>query len=103
LSWFLASLGVYVRDMAPLIGILVSALMFLSPIFYPLTAIPESYRYLLYLNPLTYPIEQTRDVLIWARVPSGLPSCIFALICVGIAWLGFAWFQKTRRGFADVL
>ena len=102
-SWFLASLGVYVRDIAPLIGILLSALMFLSPIFYPLTAIPEGYRYLLYLNPLTYPIEQARNILILGSVPSGPPSLFFTLLCAGIAWLGFAWFQKTRRGFADVL
>lgn len=103
ISWFLAALGVYVRDMAPLIGIVVSALLFLSPIFYPLTAIPEAYRTLFYLNPLTYLIEQARDVLIWGRVPGLWAASVYMLICAVIAWLGFAWFQKTRRGFADVL
>lgn len=103
LSWFLASLGVYVRDIAPLIGIVVSALMFLSPIFYPVSAIPEDYRFLFYSNPLTFVVEQTRDFLIWGRTPALWPTLWYLALCGGIAWLGFAWFQKTRRGFADVL
>lgn len=103
LSWFLASLGVYLRDVGQLIGIVVTALMFLSAIFYPVSAIPEGYRTLLYANPLVFLIEQARDVLIWGTVPGLLPSCAFTLLAAAAAWLGFAWFQKSRRGFADVL
>jgi lipopolysaccharide transport system permease protein len=102
-SWFLASLGVYVRDIAPLIGIVISALMFLTPIFYPVSAIPKDYLFLFYANPLTFVIEQTRDLLLWGTMPALWPSLWFLVLCGGIAWLGFAWFQKTRRGFADVL
>lgn len=103
LSWALASLGVYLRDVSQFIGLLTTVLMFLSPIFYPATALPENYRYLLYLNPLTPVIEQTRDVLFWGKNPDFLMLGLYWLITAIIAWLGFAWFQKTRKGFADVL
>jgi lipopolysaccharide transport system permease protein len=103
LSWVLASLGVYLRDVAQFVGILTSTLMFLSPIFYPVTAIPERFRGLLYLNPLTPVIEQTREVLYWGKVPNFSLIGIYLIVTIIFAWLGFAWFQKTRKGFADVL
>jgi len=102
-SWMLASLGVYLRDISQFIGILTTVMMFLSPIFYPATALPESYRHLLYLNPLTPVIEQTRDVLFWGKPPDFPMLAIYWIAAAIIAWLGFAWFQKTRKGFADVL
>jgi len=103
LSWALASLGVYLRDVTQVIGVCTSTLMFLSPIFYPITAFPEAYRYLLYLNPLSPVIEMTRDVLYWGRIPSIQLLGVYWIATFMIAWLGFAWFQKTRKGFADVL
>lgn len=103
LSWALASLGVFLRDVSQFIGLLTTALMFLSPIFYPATALPEDYRHILYLNPLTTVVEQTRDVLFWGKTPDFLMLAIYWVVTLGIAWLGFAWFQKTRKGFADVL
>jgi len=103
ISWALASLGVFLRDVSQFIGVLTTVLMFLSPIFYPATALPESYRYLLYLNPLTPVIEQVRDVLYWGRSPDFLMLGIYLVATAIIAWLGFAWFQKTRKGFADVI
>ena len=103
LSWALASLGVYLRDVAQFVGIVTSTLMFLSPIFYPVTALPERYRALLYINPMTPVIEQTRDVLYWGKTPDFSMLGIYLIATAFIAWLGFAWFQKTRKGFADVL
>ena len=103
LSWALASLGVFLRDVTQIIGVLTTALMFLSPIFYPATAFPEDYRYVLYLNPLTTVVEQTRDVLFWGKTPDFFMLGIYWMVSTSIAWLGFAWFQKTRKGFADVL
>jgi lipopolysaccharide transport system permease protein len=102
-SWMLASLGVYLRDVSQFVGILTTVLMFLSPIFYPISALPETYRSFLLLNPLMPAIEQTRNVLFWGKIPgmSMLGGYLLAAAC--IAWLGFAWFQKTRKGFADVL
>jgi lipopolysaccharide transport system permease protein len=103
LTWALASLGVYLRDVSQFIGIFTTVLMFLSPIFYPTSALPEDYRHLLLLNPLTIVIEQVRDVLFWGRVPDLLGYSAGLVGAAFIAWLGFSWFQKTRKGFADVL
>ena len=103
LTWGLASLGVYLRDVSQFIGILTTVLMFLSPIFYPASALPEKYRHLLLLNPLTPAIEQAREVLFWGKVPDMTILSVYLLGAALVAWLGFAWFQKTRKGFADVL
>lgn len=103
LSWALASLGVFLRDVSQFIGVITTVLMFLSPIFYPVTALPEAYRSMLYLNPLMPVIEQTREVLFWGRAPDFWLVGICWVISAVVAWLGFAWFQKTRKGFADVL
>jgi lipopolysaccharide transport system permease protein len=103
LSWFLASLGVYLRDVSQFIGITTTALLFLSPIFYPVSALPEGYQALLLINPLTPVIEQVRDVLIWGKLPDWLYFGGSLAASTFITWSGFAWFQKTRKGFADVL
>ncbi|MBZ9792896.1 ABC transporter permease [Rhizobium sp. 3T7] len=102
-SWILASLGVFLRDVSQFIGIVITALMFLSPIFYPASALPEGYRPLLYLNPLTPVIELSRDVLYWGKQPDFKLLGIYLLAASLVTWLGFVWFQKTRKGFADVL
>lgn len=103
LSWALASIGVFLRDVLQFIGVVITTLMFLSPVFYPASALPESYRSILYLNPLTPVIEMTRDVLFWGKMPNFTMLAIYSLATGVIVWLGFAWFQKTRKGFADVL
>lgn len=103
ISWALASLSVYLRDVGQLIGLVITVLMFLSPIFYSASSLPETYRHFLYLNPLTPVIEQTRDVLYWGKRPDFSLLGINLLVSIVVAWLGFAWFQKTRKGFADVL
>jgi len=103
LSWGLASLGVYLRDVSQFIGIITTVLMFLSPIFYPASALPEKYRHLLLVNPLYPIIEQTREVLFWGKVPNFTVCAVYLLGATMVAWLGFAWFQKTRKGFADVI
>lgn len=102
-SWFLSSLGVYLRDIAQVIGIFVTALMFLSPIFYPLSSLPRQYRFIFELNPLTPAIEMARDVLIRGELPNMEYFLVYFSSMVLCAWLGFFWFQLTRRGFADVL
>lgn len=103
LSWLLASLGVFMRDVGQVVGVMVTALLFMSPIFYPLAAIPERYRYLIELNPMTQVIEQAREVLLWGRLPAFGPWAVSMALGLVCAWLGFVWFQKTRKGFADVL
>lgn len=103
LAWMLASLGVFLRDVGQTIGILTTVLMFLSPVFYPVTAVPERFRPFIMANPLTFIIEQAREVLIWGHSPNWIGLSAYTLAAVAIAWAGYAWFQKTRKGFADVL
>jgi len=102
-AWFLSSLGVYLRDIGQAIGIVTSILLFLSPIFYPASAVPVTFQPLLYMNPLTFIIEQARDVIIVGKLPSWSGLATYGLCSLLIAWAGFAWFQKTRKGFADVV
>lgn len=103
LSWALASLGVYLRDVSQIIGLAITVLMFLTPIFYPASSLPTAYQPLIFLNPLTPPIEMVRDLLYWGKLPNLSLLAIYALGSLTCAVLGFAWFQKTRKGFADVL
>jgi lipopolysaccharide transport system permease protein len=102
-AWILASLGVFLYDVGQTIGMVTVVLMFLSPVFYPMTAVPEKYRAFITANPLTFIIEQAREVLIFGRLPDWFGISIYMLLATFIAWVGFFWFQKTRKGFADVL
>lgn len=103
ISWILTSLGVFLRDIGQTIGIITTVLMFLSPIFYPVTALPETLQPWMMANPLTFIIEQVREVLIWGNTPNWIGLGFYAGIAVTVAWVGYAWFQKTRKAFADVL
>ncbi|WP_343068952.1 ABC transporter permease [Azospirillum tabaci] len=102
-SWFLASAGVFLRDIRQFIGVAVTMLMFLSPIFYPASAIPEELRSLLALNPLVPILEQARGLLFWGTLPDWGPWLLSVVFSYAVAWLGYAWFVKTRKGFADVV
>jgi lipopolysaccharide transport system permease protein len=103
ISWLLASLGVYLRDVSQIIGVVTTVLMFLSPIFFPISALPEQYRPFMQLSPLTFVVEQSRAVMIWGELVNWQTWLIQVVLSINIAWLGFALFQKTRKGFADVL
>lgn len=103
LAWFLAGLGVYIRDVGQMIGMFTTILLFLSPVFYPLSALPEKFQVWLQLNPLTFIIEEGRNTLIFGRNPDYIQGGIMLAVGVLVAWFGFVWFQKTRKGFADVL
>ena len=102
-NWALASLGVYVRDVRHIIGAVTTALMFLSPIFYPVSALPESYKYIYYINPLTPVIEQARSVMFYGKLPDANVLIIYWVESLIFGWFGFVFFQKTRNGFSDVI
>jgi lipopolysaccharide transport system permease protein len=103
IGWLLASLGVFLRDIGQTTALLVTVLLFLSPVFYPLSALPESLRPLIQANPLTFIIEQMRHVLLAGTQPDWGGLLVYLMVALVVAWGGFAWFQKTRKGFADVL
>jgi lipopolysaccharide transport system permease protein len=102
-AWILASLGVYLRDVGQTVGIITMVLMFLAPVFYPITALPPELQFWIMANPLTFIIEEIRAVLVWGRTPDWINLAIYAAVATSIAVLGYSWFQKTRKGFADVL
>ena len=103
LSWLLAALGVFLRDISPLVTVLTQVLMFVTPIFYPLAAIPEPYRRVIALNPLALTVEQVRGLVFYGRGPdwTSFAACLGVGLAVG--WLGLSFFQRTRSGFANVL
>lgn len=103
ISWGLAAIGVYLRDVSQVIGIITTALLFLSPVFYSAARLPEKYQLIMKFNPLTTVIEQIRDILYWGKLPDIKLLWIYFICSILVAWLGFAWFQKTRKGFADVI
>jgi len=103
LAWMLASLGVFIRDIGQTIGIITTVMLFMAPVFFPLSAMPEKYHPLIMANPLTFIIEQAREVLIFGHLPYWFGLGLYMLVASVVAWAGFTWFQKTRKGFADVL
>jgi lipopolysaccharide transport system permease protein len=103
LTWLLSSLGVFLRDIGQVIGILLTAMMFLSPLFFPLSSMPDSFQSLLMLNPLTIPILQIREVMFWGREPDWTLLGAYTGVSLVLSWIFFAFFQKSRKGFADVI
>ena len=103
LAWGLASLGVFLRDVGQTIGIITTVMLFLAPVMYPITAVPAGLRPIIMANPLTFIIEQARAVLIWGQQPNWLGLAVYMVVAMAVAWAGYAWFQKTRKGFADVI
>ena len=102
-AWLLTSLGVYVRDVGQAVSVFTTVLLFLSPVFYPASSLPESLRMVLAVNPLATVIEQSRAVLLSGSPPSWAPLAWCYAVSVPVACLGLLWFDRTRAGFADVL
>ena len=103
LVWMLSALGVYLKDLAQIIPILVPVLMFMSPVFYPAEALPESIRPIMYMNPLTPAIEMLRAVLFDGLLPSIAGYSIFLVASLLFAGVGLVVFNRLKVGFADVL
>ena len=101
--WFLSSTGVYIRDLAQIVGPFVTLFFFISPVFYPVSALPEAMQPLLYLNPVTFIIQQTRDVLLSGVLPNFWGLLAYFVVAWLAAWVALFWFSRTKRGFADVI
>jgi len=101
--WMVSALGVYLRDIGQIAGVVATAMLFLSSAIIPMESVPESYRIIFELNPLTFIINQAREVVIWGRMPDWAGLGIYTVIALAIALMGHAVFNKLRKGFADVL
>jgi len=98
-----AAFGVYLRDVPQIAGVFTQILFFLTPVIYPIGMVPEGLRPLLYCNPLTPMVEETRKILLYGQWPD--PGACLLIWCVGLVvfLLGFTCFRKLKKGFADVL
>ena len=103
LSWILAALGVYVRDIQHVTASLTTLLLFLSPVFYSIDILPLTFQTIIYLNPIALIVEECRAVVIFGEAPDLKPIFIYSVVSVLVAFAGFHFFQRTRKGFADVL
>lgn len=103
LGWVLSALGVYLRDLGQITGVAVNLLMFMSAVFYPVSALPQQWRPLLQLNPLMTIIQQTRRVAIEGQAPSAAYLIIGTLAGYLACCFSLRGFRKASRGFADVL
>ncbi len=103
LSWMLAALGVYLRDLGQLVSTILPALIFLTPIFYPLASVPQALRVVLLANPLAWFVEATRGALIDGIWPGLVLLSGLWMVGLGTALAGHWLFQRTKHGFADVV
>ncbi len=103
LGWFLSALGVFVRDVGPMMNMLVGLTMFMSPVFYSVTTLDPAWQFWMNLNPLTLIIEQVRAVLLTGLWPAWGALGLYGLLACAFAVGGATFFQLTRKGFADVL
>lgn len=102
-AWFFSALGVYLRDLGYVAGFLAMVLIFLSPVFYPASAVPEGFAKVMTINPLTFYIESLRDLVVLGRLPEAAACIKAGVIALATFILGYAFFQRVRPGFADVL
>ena len=103
IAWMLASIGVFIRDLKHIVNFILNAMLFLAPVFYPVDRVPESLRFLVYLNPLTVPIELGRRVTFDGLMPDWWTWGLYVLVSAAVSSIGYVWFMRTKRGFADVL
>lgn len=103
LSWLLASLGVFLRDLSQGVGMITMIALFMAPVFYPINALPNNYQAAIVWNPVTLPIMQIRDAMLWGNPLRWDAWSLSFGIGAAICYFGFWWFQKSRKGFADVL
>lgn len=102
-TWFVSAIGVYFRDISQLTVMFTTALLFLSPVFYPASRIPDSFRTLYDANPFAVLLEASKSLLFFGTSPDW--TALAATTCVGyaVAWFGHQWFMRTKHGFADVV
>lgn len=103
LSYLVSSVTVYLRDVQYFVAVILQILFFLTPIFYPIEAVPSNFRVFLKLNPLTSIIENARGVLVYEQILNFEDYFSSVFISFIVFYLGFVWFNKTKKGFADVL
>ncbi|MBC8074675.1 MAG: ABC transporter permease [Chloroflexales bacterium] len=102
-GWFLASLGVFVRDIGYTIALVIQVLFFATPIFYAFDSIPPPFSTVIRLNPMSSIVENFRRVILWGELPNWGGWVAWTALTFVIMVFGYAWFMKTKKAFADVI
>ncbi len=102
-AWLVASLGVFLRDIAQGITLVLMAWMYLTPIIYPETIVPQRYRPFINANPFTALVRSYRRIFLEGLAPDWPSLAYFAILAAVVFLVGYWWFAKTRRNFADVI
>lgn len=103
ISWFLSAIGVFFRDMTQISGLVLTVLMFLSPVFFPLHYLPEPYHSFAYFNPLTLIIEESRKVLLYKSIPDFKALSLYFVISFVLMKLSYNFLMKMKKDFGDVI
>ena len=102
-AWLFAAATVYFRDIPHIVGVGLTLLFYLTPIFYPYSKVPADYRWLLRLNPMTTLIEWERGALMYGKLPGVGEVAALSLAAVVVAGIGFAIFRALQGRFVDEL
>lgn len=102
-TWVVSSLGAYLRDIGQAVPVVVTGMFFLSSAIIPVESVPEQYRFVFHLNPLTFFIDQARNVALWQVLPDWQGLAAYAVCGLAAMYVAYGWFRLTSRGFADVL
>ena len=102
-AYFLACLGVFLRDIGHTVGLVILVMTFLSPIFYPVAALPETFRGFAMTNPIARVVEASRRVTVFGQMPDWAGFAITLASALAVAWLGYLMFMRSKKAFADVL
>lgn len=102
-AWLVASLGVFLRDLAQGITLILMAWMYLTPIIYPESIVPERFRPFIDANPFTALVRSYRRIFLEGTAPDWSSLAYFSLIALLLFVFGYWWFAKSRKNFADVI
>lgn len=102
-TFFISATGVFLRDLGQFMGLLITVVLFLSPVFYSRSSLPVSLQPWLLMNPITFIVEQVQNILFYQKMLDGVGLMIYYLVSIFIFCLSILWFQKTRKAFGDML
>jgi lipopolysaccharide transport system permease protein len=102
-AWLVASLGVFLRDITQGITLLLMAWMYLTPIIYPESIVPERFRALINFNPFTSLVRSYRRIFLDGAAPDWRGLVYFTALAFILFLFGYWWFARTRKSFADVI
>jgi len=102
-AWLISATSVFVRDVTQIIELMTMLLLFLSPVFFPISMLPDALQPFIYLNPITFIIEQVRDVVLFGQFPDFFGLGIYLCVACVACWLSLSWFRRLRYGFSDVI